>query len=153
MQSKATTVKEYLDSLAPDRRTAIVKVRQVIRKNLPKGYEESMNWGMITYQVPQKRYPDTYNGQPLMYAALASQKHHMAVYLMGIYGDPARQKQFERAYRATGKRFDAGKSCVRFKKLDDLPLPLIGKMIGSMSVPKLIAMYEGAKTGRSSRKK
>ena len=99
---------------------------------------------MITYQVPLETYPDTYNKQPLMYAALASQKDHMAVYLSGIYTcDDARGK-FETAYKATGKRFDVGRSCVRFRKLDDLPLDLIGKTIASMKVKDLIATTERA---------
>ena len=111
MKSDATTVRAYLDSLPDDRRTALAKVRTVIRRNLPTGIVEAMNWGMITYEVPLRTYPDTYNGQPLAYAALASQKNHMAVYLMGIYGDDALRQQFEDAYRASGKRMDVGKSC------------------------------------------
>ena len=115
MRSEAGTVEEYLESLPEGRRHALKKVREVIQQNIPDGYEEAMNWGMITYQVPLEVYPDTYNGQPLMYAALASQKNHMAVYLTGIYMNEANRKSFEEAYRATGKRFDVGKSCVRFK--------------------------------------
>ena len=114
----------------------------MILDNLPAGYEETMNWGMITYQVPLETYPDTYNGQPLMYAALASQKNHMAVYLMGIYIDDETQKQFETEYKSTGKHYDTGKSCVRFRKLDDLPLPLISKAIASMDVKEYISRFE-----------
>jgi hypothetical protein len=87
MQSKAATVKEYLEELTPERREQVEAVRKVILENLPEGYEEVMNWGMITYQVPLEVYPDTYNKKPMMYAALASQKNHMAVYLTGIYMD------------------------------------------------------------------
>ena len=134
MQSKAATVDEYLSELPDERREAIGKVRQTILDNLPQGYEEAMNWGMITYQVPLETYPDTYNGQPLMYAALASQKNHMAVYLTGIYMSDEARSRFEAAYKATGKRLDVGKSCVRFRKLDDLPLHLIGESIASESV-------------------
>ena len=126
MRSDAQTVEAYLAELPDDRRAAISAVREVILENLPDGYEESMNWGMIAYEVPLSTYPDTYNGQPLSYAALASQKNHMAVYLSGIYMDEDAREKFERDYRATGKRFDVGKSCVRFRKLDDLPLPVIG---------------------------
>jgi hypothetical protein len=97
MHSDATTVKAYLDSLPDDRRTALAKVRTVIRKNLPAGYVEAMNWGMIVYEVPLTTYPDTYNGQPLAIAGLASQKNHMAVYLMGIYGSDALRERFEAA--------------------------------------------------------
>jgi uncharacterized protein YdhG (YjbR/CyaY superfamily) len=110
MRSDAKTVEEYLAELPEDRREAISKVRELILENLPDGYEESMNWGMIAYEVPLSTYPDTYNGQPLAYAALASQKNHMAVYLTGIYMDDEAREKFEADYRATGKRFDAGKS-------------------------------------------
>lgn len=151
MRSDAPTVAEYLTSLPDDRRAALRAVRRVIRQHLPPGYEEAMNWGMIAYQVPLRRYPDTYNGQPLMYAALASQKRHMAVYLTGIYADSSSRRVFERRYRATGKRFDVGQSCVRFRTLDDLPLALIGETIASISVDDLIALDRRAhpRGGRS----
>jgi uncharacterized protein YdhG (YjbR/CyaY superfamily) len=142
MQSTAETVAEYLAGLPQDRRQAIEQVRRTIIDHLPQGYEEAMNWGMITYQIPLDRYPDTYNGQPLMYAALASQKNHMAVYLSGIYSSEKAREKFEAAYQATGKRYDVGKSCVRFKKLDDLPLDLIGETIASMEVEQMIELVE-----------
>jgi uncharacterized protein YdhG (YjbR/CyaY superfamily) len=142
MQSDATTVAQYLAELPADRRAAIAAVRETILANLPVGYEEAINWGMITYQVPLDRYPDTYNGQPLAYAALASQKNYMAVYLTGIYMDDAARQRFEAAYRATGKRYDVGKSCVRFRKLDDLPLALIGESIALFGVDEFIARVE-----------
>ena len=116
MQSDAKTVSEYLKSLPEERQVAIQTVRQVILDNLPEGYEEVMNWGMITYQVPLEQYPDTYNKKPLMYAALASQKNHMSVYLTGIYMEDSAREEFESSYKATGKRYDVGKSCVRFRK-------------------------------------
>jgi uncharacterized protein YdhG (YjbR/CyaY superfamily) len=144
MQSDATTVDQYLAELPAERRADIERVRQVVLDNLPDGFEEAMNWGMITYQVPLETYPDTYNKQPVMYAALASQKNYMAVYLMGIYSAEGRRDRFEAAYKATGKRFDVGKSCVRFRKLDDLPLELIGETIASMSVDDVIAALEQA---------
>ena len=138
MQSDATSVAQYLAELPADRRAAIEAVRQTLLANLPVGYEEAINWGMITYQVPLARYPKTYNGQPLAYAALASQKNHMAVYLTGIYADEAARQAFEAAYRATGKRYDVGKSCVRFRKLDDLPLALIGESVPRFGVDAFI---------------
>jgi uncharacterized protein YdhG (YjbR/CyaY superfamily) len=146
MRSHATTVEEYLSELPEGRRGAIEAVRQTILENLPHGYEEVMNWGMITYQIPLATFPDTYNGRPLMYAALASQKNHMAVYLTGIHTSDDSRKEFEAAYRATGKRFDVGKSCVRFKKLEDLPLALIGETIASIDVDTFVA---GANRARS----
>jgi len=153
VRSEANTVEKYLASLPEDRREAIRSVRQVILENLPKGYEEAMNWGMISYQVPLETYPDTYNKQPLMYAALASQKNHMAVYLTGIYASEESRREFEAAYKATGKRFDVGKSCVRFRKLDDLPLPLIGATIASLQVNELIDLEQKSKEVRKSRKR
>jgi uncharacterized protein YdhG (YjbR/CyaY superfamily) len=153
MRSEAGTVEEYLESLPEGRRHALKKVREVIQQNIPDGYEEAMNWGMITYQVPLEVYPDTYNGQPLMYAALASQKNHMAVYLTGIYMNEANRISFEEAYRATGKRFDVGKSCVRFKKLEDLPLELIGKTIGSITMNDFVSMVKRVHSPRKSHKK
>ena len=142
MQSKTNTVKQYLNELPNDRKKAISIVRQTILENLPEGYDEVMNWGMITYEVPLETYPNTYNGKPLMYAALASQKNHMAVYLMGCYMVPEVRNEFEKAYKKSGKRFDVGKSCIRFKKIDDLPLDLLGKTIASMDVNEFIELVE-----------
>ena len=151
MRSEATTAEQYLAELPVERREALAAVRTVILENLTDGYEEAMNRGMITYQIPLETYPDTYNKQPLMFAALASQKNHMAVYLMGIYASDEARDEFEKAYRATGKRFDVGKSCVRFRKLDDLPLDLIGQTIAAVPMERLIARVEevgSARTGR-----
>jgi hypothetical protein len=142
VRSDAATVEEYLDSLPDGRREALEAVREVILRNLPDGYEESMEWGMISYQVPLATYPDTYNKRPLMYAALASQKHHMAVYLTSVWAAPGHYELFREAYRATGKPLDMGKSCVRFKSLDDLPLDLIGDTIASVGVDDFIALNE-----------
>jgi uncharacterized protein YdhG (YjbR/CyaY superfamily) len=152
VRSEATTAEQYLAGLPDDRREAIEAVRAVILENLPDGYEEAMNWGMITYQIPLETYPDTYNKQPLMFAALASQKNHMAVYLTGTYVSEEARDDFEKAYRASGKRFDAGKSCVRFRKLDDLPLDLIGQTIAAVPVERLIARVEEAGSARKSKR-
>ncbi len=142
MRSEAATVAEYLKSLPEDRRRAMSEVRKVILKHLPKGYEETMNWGMISYEIPLSRYPKTYNGQPLAYAALASQKNYMSVYLMSIYAEKESENWFHAAYRATGKKLDCGKCCVRFKKLEDLPLEVIGKAVAQKSPDKYIQHYE-----------
>lgn len=152
MRSNATTVDEYLSALPEDRRAAIAAVRQTILEHLPHGYEEAMNWGMITYQVPLATCPDTYNGQPLMYAALASQKNHMAVYLTGIYMSEDARREFETAYKVTGKRLDVGKSCVRFKKLENLPLDLIGECIASEEVESFVERCQRATSGRKRKK-
>ena len=153
MQSNAKDIKSYLAELPEERRSAIETVRKVILDNLPPGYEDVMNWGMITYQVPLQDYPDTYNGKPLMYAALASQKNHMAVYLTSIYMQDADRQAFEAAYRQTGKRFDAGKSCVRFRKLEDLPLELIGQSIAACQMPDFISRVKATQSVRSVQRK
>lgn len=142
MRSEAATVDAYLDELPADRRAAIGVVRDEVLRRLPEGFQEAMNWGMITYQVPLETYPDTYNGQPLMYAALASQKNHMAVYLTAVYADEGTRDGFLASYRATGKRLDMGKSCVRFRRLDDLPVELIGDAIASCDLESFVTIYE-----------
>jgi uncharacterized protein YdhG (YjbR/CyaY superfamily) len=152
MGSEAKTIEGYLVELPQEREEALRAVRGVILQNLPDGYEEVMNWGMITYQVPLETYPDTYNGKPLMYAALTSKKNHMSLYLTGIYMDEAAREEFEAAYKATGKRFDAGKSCVRFRKLEDLPLPLIGESIAAYDVASFIEQSQAARSRRRSKK-
>ncbi|MCL7926587.1 MAG: DUF1801 domain-containing protein [marine benthic group bacterium] len=153
MRSEAKTVEEYLAELPEDRRKAISKVREVILENLPDGYEESMNWGMIAYEVPISTYPDTYNGQPLSYAALASQKNHMALYLSGIYMDEKARAKFESDYKATGKRFDVGKSCVRFRKLDDLPLPVIAEAIAYLPADEFVERVKAVHSPRKAARK
>ena len=140
MQSKANSVEQYLDELTDYRKESLSMVRKTIVENLPAGYNEVMNWGMITYEVPLKTFPDTYNGKPLMYAALASQKNYMSVYLMGCYMSSVIRNKFENAYKKSGKKFNAGKSCIRFKKVDDLPLKIIGETIASMSVEEFIEL-------------
>ena len=142
MRSEAMTVKGYLEGLPKERRDAIRAVREVILANLPKGYVETMDWGMISYQVPLDVYPETYNTKPLMYAALASQKGFMVVYLSAIYADEHAREAFEAAYKATGKRYDVGQSCVRFRKLDDLPLDVIGEAVAATPLQRFIEQYE-----------
>ena len=144
MRSEAYTIQEYLAELPKERRVAIEVVRAVVLENLPHGYEEVMNWGMITYQVPLEVYPDTYNKKPLLYASLASQKNYMSLYLMGIYGGEENSEKFEAAYRATGKRYDVGKSCVRFRSLDELPLELMGETIASIEMDDFVSMAKVA---------
>jgi uncharacterized protein YdhG (YjbR/CyaY superfamily) len=141
MQRKAGSVSEYLAQLSPDERADIQKVRSVVRKHLPKGFEESVQWGMICYTIPLSRYSDTYNGQALCYAALAAQKNYHSLYLMHIYGQKD-EKWFRERYKASGKKLDMGKSCVRFKHADDLPLALIGEAIARTSVDAYIEHYE-----------
>src|SRR5262245_11984452 len=148
MQAKATTVTEYLDALPEDRRSAIKAVRAVIKKNIPKGYEEGMEFGYISWTVPLAVYPDTYNGQPLCYAALASQKSHMALYLMCAYADGPLKKKLEAGFKAAGKKLDMGKACVRFRKLDDLPLDVIGEIAGAVPMKRYVELARAAHAGR-----
>jgi hypothetical protein len=156
MISKATTVKEYLALLPPDRRAAIGAVRAVILENLGKGYEEGIQYGMIGYYVPHSLYPRGYHcdpKQPLPFAGLASQKNHMAVYLCCMYGDMDQAKWFRAQWAKTGKKLDMGKSCVRFKKLDDLPLDVIGQAIARVPAKDYIAVYESTIAKGSGQKK
>jgi hypothetical protein len=141
-RSAAPSADAYLAELPEDRRAVIAAVRKLVRKHLPKGYEESVNWGMLCYQIPLARYPDTYNGQPLGYVALASQKNYCALYLMAVYMDPAQTKALQEAFAKSGKKLDMGKSCLRFRTLDDLPLDAIGRLIASTPPEKFIAMNE-----------
>lgn len=145
MRSEAESVERYLEAQPEDRRAALLQVRDTILASLPEGYEEAMNWGMVTYQVPLDVCPNTYNGQPLMYAALASQKDYMAVYLSAIYADEGARTRFEKAYKRTGKRYDVGKSCVRFRALDDLPLDVLGEAIGSVPLDDFVASYQAGR--------
>jgi hypothetical protein len=140
--TKPTTVKEYLAGLPPERRSTIAKVRDVVRRNLPSGYREVMNWGMVTYELPLERYPDTYNGRPLCYAAIAAHKNHNALYLMGAYQDAGEAAQLREAFRKAGKKMDMGRSCLRFREADELPLEAIGRVIRDTPPAKFIARYE-----------
>ena len=144
MKSTAATVEEYLYGLSPERREAVSAVRQAVLSNLPDGYEEIMDFGMIAYVVPLARVPKTYNGHPLMYAAISSEKNYVSVHLMNVYADPETTQWFLDNYKATGKRLDMGKSCVRFRKLDDLPLDLIGEAVGRTPMEEWIALYEAS---------
>ncbi len=145
MQSTAKSPDDYIAELPENRFEAITELRQTILDNLPDGYEESMNFGMITYEVPLETYSDTYNGKPLMYAGLASQKNHFAVYLSGIYQDDGRRDAFLEAYRETGKRLDVGQSCVRFKKLEDVPFQVIAEAIASVPVDEFVEVAKAAR--------
>ncbi len=148
MIRKAATVSAYLSALAPDERADIARVRTVIRKNLPKGYQEAVQWGMICYTIPLSRYSDTYNGQALCYAALAAQKNYHSVYLMNVYGDRDTEKWFRARYKASGRKPNMGKSCVRFRHADDLPLDLIGEAIARTSVEDYIDLYAASRPVR-----
>ena len=145
MTSKANTVEQYLASLPADRRAAMSAVRDVILKNLDKDYEEGMQYGMIGYYVPLERFPDTYNRQPLSLAGIASQKRYMSLYLNTVYGDPETDRWFRKRYAASGKKLDMGKGCVRFRRLDDLPLDLIAETIARTPVDRYVERYRAVR--------
>jgi len=155
MAKKPSTIAEYLASLPDDRRKAIEAVRKTIKKNLPKGYAEGIQYGMIGYFVPHSIYPDGYHcdpSQPLPFASLASQKNHMAIYLMSVYSDEAQKDWFVKAWKATGKKLDMGKSCVRFKKIEDVPLDVLGEAIKRVPVKAYIEQYESVYKPSSSKR-
>jgi len=156
MQSKAKSVKEYLAGLPEDRREALEAVRRVIRKNLDKDYEEGMQYGMIGYYVPHRVFPAGYHcdpKQPLPFAGLASQKNYMSIYLMCIYGAAEQDDWFRKAWAKTGKKLDRGKGCVRFKKIEDVPLEVIGEAIRRVPAKKYIEHYESTLEAMGKRKR
>lgn len=148
-KSGAGTVAGYLRGLPAERRAVLAPVRAVVRKNLPAGYREKMNWGLICYEIPLARYPNTYNGQPLCYAALAAHKGHNALYLTDVYQNPAQAKRLKDAFKRAGKKLDMGKSCLRFQTPEDLELEAIGEVIARTPPDRFIARYEASRRGRS----
>lgn len=144
-KSDASSVSEYLQELPAERRAVVSAVRDLVLRHLPEGYREMMGWGMITYGVPLERYPNTYNGAPLCYAALAAQKRHYALYLMGAYADPGQTAFLKDAFAKAGKKLDMGKSCVRFRKLEDLPLDALAEVIASTPPERMIEIHEASR--------
>ncbi len=146
MQSKASTVEEYLATLPADRQEVMSRLRKEILKNLPKGFSECMNYGMIGYVVPHSLYPAGYHCDPklpLPFLGLASQKNAISLYHMGMYADPALMQWFTAEHaKASPKKLDMGKSCIRYKKPEDIPFSLIGKLVSKMKPKDWIALYE-----------
>jgi uncharacterized protein YdhG (YjbR/CyaY superfamily) len=143
--SPATTVAQYLTSLAPERRAVIARVRTAVRRAVPAGYREAMGYGMITWSVPLSVLPDTYNGEPLCYVALAAQKRHYALYLMGPYGNAALMSELKAGYKAAGLKLDMGKSCLRFTSLDALALDVVCGVIARVPMAAYVASYRAVK--------
>jgi len=155
-RSAAKSVDQYLAELPADRRVELEQVRQVILRSLPRGYHEIMNGGLIAYVIPLERFPNTYNGQPLYYAALAAQKNFNTLYFLGPYGSPEQRTKLEDAFKRAGKKMDMGKSCLHFKTAADLPLQTVGELIAAVPAEKWIAMYEASRarpSGRPGKKK
>lgn len=148
VQRTAATVEEYLAQLPPDRRAVVAEVREMVRRHIPNGYEEAMAFGMIGYGIPLSRYPDTYNRQPLGLVAIAAQKNYYSLYLMCAYADSEDERAIREAFAKAGKKLDMGKSCIRFKRVEDIPLEAIGEVIARTPPEKYIAIYERARQGR-----
>jgi hypothetical protein len=146
MQSKAVTVEQYMAELPVDRQKPITELRNIIKKNLPRGFAEVMGYGMIGYVIPHSKYPLGYHcnpSQPLPFMNIASQKNFIAVYHMGVYADPTLLKWFTAAHaKASAKKLDMGKSCVRYKKPEDIPFDLIGQLAAKITPDEWIALYE-----------
>jgi len=148
MQSETKTVEAYILALPEDRKKAIIQLQKSIKKHLHKDYKEEMAYGMITYCVPHSKYPKGYHCNPdqaLPYMSIASQKSHIAIYHMGLYASPELMEWFVKAYSETdAPKLDMGKSCIRFKKTDNIPFELIGQLAGKLSTDEWIALYEKA---------
>ena len=141
VSSSATSVDSYLSELTPERSRDVAKLRELCLNHLPAGLEEAMNWGMISYQVPFSTVEQTYNSQPLLFAAIASQKQYVSLYLMSIYAfDEAREK-FESDWRASGMKLNVGKACIRFRNLDSAPLDVIQRALGQVTVEEYVSRY------------
>ena len=147
--SKAATVAQYLAALPADRRAEIEKVRDLVNAALPAGYREGVGYGMIGWVIPLEDYPGTYNKQPLAYAGLAAQKSYNSLYLNCVYASKGRSERLQEAAAAAGRKLDMGKSCVRFRRADDLPLDLIRAEIASTSPAEFIRIYEQARASGS----
>ena len=142
VSSKATSVGQYLAELPADRREAIEPLLKLVRKHLPKGFEEGMLYGMPTWYIPLEEYPDTYNNLPLGVVALAAQKNYNTLYLTCAYTDSAAHLALKAGFKKAGKKLDMGKSCVHFKKFDDLALDAVVEAVKSMPPARLIKVYE-----------
>ena len=145
VSSKAATPEAYLAELPRERADFVARLRDLINANLPPGYVEGMSWGMISWEVPLSRYPGTYNGQPLVFAGLAAQKNHSALYLNGVYASAARAERLRRAWAAAGKTLDMGKSCLRFRRPDDVAEQVIADTIRSIPIETFLAEHEAAR--------
>lgn len=144
-KSAAATVEQYLAELPAERREIVAAMREMILRHLPVGYQETINWGMISYEIPLAQYPTTYNGQPLGYLALAAQKNYYALYLLRVNGDAELEGRLKEAFSRAGKKLDMGKACLRFRKLTDVPWDAIGEVVASTSPAQYIAHYEATR--------
>lgn len=145
VSSKAPTPEAYLAELEPERAAFVSRLRELVNANLPDGYVERMNWGMISWEVPLELYPDTYNGQPLVFAGLAAQKNYTALYLNCVYASEERSERLKARWAAAGRKLDMGKSCLRFKRAEDVAEDVLAETIRSIPRDRFIAEYEAGR--------
>jgi hypothetical protein len=144
-KASSPAVATFLARLPTERRREAERVREAIRRHLPAGYEEVVSKNMLVYQVPLERYPDTYNGRPLWYVALASEKSYLSLHLMPAYGDKALARRLADGFRAAGKKLDMGKACIHFTTTDDVPLDVIGQIVAAMPVDRWVRLAQAAR--------
>src|SRR4051794_16782196 len=141
----ALTVNQWLASVPAERKDAIDAVRDAVNERLPRGYQETVDWGMLAWVVPFATLPNTHNGHPLLLAALGAHRKLMTVYVMGVYEDPKLRSEFQTAYKKAGKKLNMGGCCVHFKTLDDLPLDVVGNTIARVTVDEYVERYENSR--------
>lgn len=147
-KSSSPTVPVFLEKLPEERRREVERVRKVLRRHMPKSYEEVIVKNMLVYQVPLELYSETYNKQPLWYVALASEKSYLSLHLMSIYGETAQARRLKEGFKAAGKKLDMGKVCVHFKTADELPLDVIGEIVASTPPERWVEVAKSAKATR-----
>jgi hypothetical protein len=148
VSSKAATPDAYIAELPSERAALVIRLRDLINAHIPPGYAERMSWGMIGWEVPLERYPDTYNGQPLVYAGLAAQKNHTALYLNCVYASQERTEHLKAAWAASGRKLDMGKSCLRFKRAEGVAEDVLAEAIAAVPIDTFIAEYEASRARR-----
>jgi hypothetical protein len=146
-KAASTDIATFLADLPAERRREVERVREAVRRYLPAGYEEVISKNMLVYQVPLARYSETYNGQPLWYVALASEKSYLSLHLMSVYGDARQAQRLKDGFRAAGKKLDMGKACIHFKAADELPADVIAAAVASMPVERWVANARAARRG------
>lgn len=149
VSSRAVTVEQYLSELPRDRREVISAIRDVVNRNLPPGFAERMNWGMICWEVPLSRYPRTYNGHPLAYMALAAQKNNFALYSMGPYESPQLMAWMREEFRRSGQKLSMGMSCIRFRRPEGMPMSVVERLAASSTVEEFIELHEKGRHGKT----
>lgn len=145
MNKDAATVDDYMEGLPPERRAMVQTLRSAVKSRLPSGFEETMQYGMISYIVPSERYPETYNKQPLAIISIGNQKNYVSLYLMSHYGDAEAENWLQESFRNAEKRLDMGKSCLRFRKPDDIPVEVISQAAQRLTVDEFIHRYEASR--------